>query len=100
MSQLNIEYDEAKIERKNEAKDRSFSPLALDDEEDDDGENLEAEMLKLLSEIENSNSNAAPNEGKEDDSDDDADSMVDLTFNEEKLLKNIMDRVSVFIHSI
>jgi hypothetical protein len=54
-------------------------------------------MLKLLEEIENSDSNAAKDDNDEDenDCDDDADAMVDLTFNEEKLLKNIMDRVSV-----
>lgn len=53
-------------------------------------------MLKLLEEIENSDSNAAKDDNEdENDCDDDADAMVDLTFNEEKLLRNIMDRVSV-----
>lgn len=98
-SQLKNECEKNEIGLKmNKTKERSFSPL-FDfenddaDEGEDDGGNLEAEMLKLLEEIKNSDSNAAEEEEK--DCDDDADTMVDLTFNEEKLLRNIMDRVSV-----
>lgn len=57
-------------------------------------ENLEDEIMRLCAEIENINGNNI-GAGNAITNDDNADEMVDLNFNEEKLLRNIMDRVSL-----